>query len=73
MPKITVSQPFNFAIGPVVKHYAKGEQDVPAAVAAHAKGCGFLGAGTLTITTLETGVVSEPVPVESLNLDAKRK
>ena len=73
MPKITVTAPFNFAIGPDVKHYAEGEQDVPPAVAAHAKACGFLGAGTLTITNLETGAVSEPVPVESLNLDTKRK
>lgn len=42
MPKITVTQPFNFAIGPSVKHYPKGEQDVPQAVADHAKANGFI-------------------------------
>jgi hypothetical protein len=73
MPKITVTAPFNFAIGPSVKHYAKGEQDVPQAVAAHAAKNGFLGAGTLTITNLATGALSEPMPVESLTLDTKRK
>jgi len=41
MPKITVLAPFNFAIGPTVKHYAKGEQDVPQAVAEHAAANGF--------------------------------
>jgi hypothetical protein len=41
MPKITVTEPFNYAIGPTVKHYAKGEQDVPPAVAAHAEAHGF--------------------------------
>lgn len=73
MPKITVTAPFNFAAGPVVKHYPKGEHDVPQAVAAHAAKNGFLGAGTLTITNLATGAVSEPMPVESLTLDTKRK
>lgn len=42
MPKITVTEPFNFAHGPDVKHYAKGEQDVPPAVAAHAEANGFI-------------------------------
>lgn len=41
MPKITVTQPFNYGLGPTVKHYAKGEQDVPPAVAAHAEAHGF--------------------------------
>lgn len=41
MPKITVTAPFNYGLGPTVKHYAKGEQDVPAAVAAHAEANGF--------------------------------
>ncbi|MDP3978332.1 MAG: glycogen branching protein [Pseudomonas sp.] len=41
MPKITVTAPFNYAIGPTVKHYAKGEQDVPQAVAEHAAAHGF--------------------------------
>lgn len=42
MPKITVTAPFNFAIGPNVKHYPKGEQDVPQAVADHAEAHGFI-------------------------------
>lgn len=41
MPKITVTQPFNYAHGPVVKHYAKGEHDVPQVVATHAAANGF--------------------------------
>ena len=41
MPKITVTAPFNYAHGPNVKHYAKGEQDVPQAVAEHAAANGF--------------------------------
>lgn len=41
MPKITVTAPFNYGLGPTVKHYAKGEQDVPQAVASHAKAHGF--------------------------------
>lgn len=42
MPKITVKAPFNFAIGPVVKHYKQGEHDVPQAVADHAAAHGFI-------------------------------
>ncbi|HLA33012.1 MAG TPA: glycogen branching protein [Pseudomonas sp.] len=44
MPKIAVTQPFNYAHGPVVKHYKKGEQDVPQAVAHHAATHGFIDA-----------------------------
>lgn len=40
--KIDVSKPFNFARGPVTKHYAKGEHEVTAEVAAHAARHGFL-------------------------------
>lgn len=41
MPKITVTAPFNYAHGPNVKHYAKGEHDVPQVVATHAAANGF--------------------------------
>ena len=40
--KIDVVKPFNFARGPVTKHYAKGEHEVTAEVAAHAARHGFL-------------------------------
>ena len=36
--KIAVAKPFNFAHGPVTKHYAEGEHEVTAEVAAHAAG-----------------------------------
>lgn len=42
MPKITVTAPFNFACGLDVRHYAKGEHDVPQAVADHAEANGFM-------------------------------
>ena len=42
MPKITVTEPFNYAHGPDVQHYAKGEQEVPQAVADHAEAKGFM-------------------------------
>jgi len=42
MPKITVTEPFNFGRGPDVTHYKKGEQDVPQAVAEHAAARGFI-------------------------------
>ena len=41
MPRINVTHPFNYAHGADVKQYAKGEQDVPQAVADHAKALGF--------------------------------
>ena len=41
MPKINVTTPFNFQSGADTTHYAKGEQDVPQAVADHAIAKGF--------------------------------
>jgi len=42
MPKITITEPFNFASGGVVTHYKKGpDQDVPQAVAEHALKQGY--------------------------------
>ncbi|MDP2444162.1 glycogen branching protein [Pseudomonas sp.] len=42
MPKITITEPFNFASGGNVTHYKKGpDQDVPQAVAEHAMNRGF--------------------------------
>lgn len=42
MPKITITEPFNFASGGEVTHYKKGpDQDVPPAVAEHALKHGF--------------------------------
>lgn len=42
MPKITITEPFNFASGGVVTHYPKGpDQDVPQAVAEHALTHGY--------------------------------
>ena len=40
--KIAVAKPFNFAHGPETKHYAEGEHEVSAEVAAHAARHGFL-------------------------------
>lgn len=40
--KIAVAKPFNFARGPETKHYAEGEHEVSAEVAAHAARHGFL-------------------------------
>lgn len=42
MPKINVAKPFNFSKGGQVKAYKKGEQEVPADVAEHAKQRGYL-------------------------------
>lgn len=42
--KIDVVKPFNFARGAVTKHYAEGEHEVTAEVAAHAARHGFLNA-----------------------------
>ena len=42
MPKITVTEPFNYGHGLDAKHYAKGEQDVPQAVADYAEAKGFM-------------------------------
>lgn len=58
MPKITVKAPFNFAIGPTVKHYKTGEQDVPQAVADHAAAHGF-------IDTPKAKAEAQPAPVEA--------
>jgi hypothetical protein len=42
MPKITITEPFNFASGVEVTHYPKGpDQDVPSAVAEHAQKHGY--------------------------------
>jgi len=41
MPKITITEPFNYASGGVTTHYEKGEKDVPQAVADHAHRLGF--------------------------------
>ncbi|NQD80274.1 glycogen branching protein [Pseudomonas sp. CrR14] len=41
MPKISITQAFNFQSGGVTKHFKKGEQDVPQAVADHALAHGF--------------------------------
>lgn len=41
MPKITIATPFNYQTGADTKHYPKGEQDVPQAVAEHAIAKGF--------------------------------
>lgn len=41
MPKIKITQAFNFQSGGVTKHYEKGEQDVPQAVADHAIARGY--------------------------------
>lgn len=41
MPKITITQAFNYSSGGVVKTYKQGEQDVPQAVADHAQRKGF--------------------------------
>jgi hypothetical protein len=42
MPKITITEPFNFASGGVVTHYKKGPgQDVSQAVAEHALKHGY--------------------------------
>lgn len=42
MPKITVTEPFNYGHGLDAKHYAKGEQEVPQVVADHAEAKGFM-------------------------------
>lgn len=42
MPAISIATPFNFAVGATVTHYKQGEQDVPQAVADHAKARGYL-------------------------------
>ena len=42
MPKITVAKPFNYQKGGKVHLFKKGEQDVDADVAAHAKERGYL-------------------------------
>lgn len=42
MPKVTISKPFNYQHGGEVKRYKVGDQDVPQAVADHAKAKGFL-------------------------------
>ena len=70
---IDVVKPFNFARGPVTKHYAKGEHEVTAEVAAHAARHNFLGQGALTITDLKTGEVSGPHVVETLTLHEGKK
>ncbi len=42
MPKITITEPFNFASGGEVAHYPKGpDQDVPQAVVEHALKHGY--------------------------------
>ena len=41
MPLITVTQPFNFAVGIEVKHYPKGSHNLPAAAADFAYANGF--------------------------------
>jgi hypothetical protein len=41
MPKITITEPFNYASGGVTTHYGKGAKDVPQAVADHAYKHGF--------------------------------
>lgn len=41
MPKIKITQAFNFHSGGVTKHYKKGEADVPQAVADHAIARGY--------------------------------
>ncbi|MEQ9725204.1 glycogen branching protein [Pseudomonas sp. WHRI 8822A] len=41
MPKIQITQAFNFQSGGVTKHYKKGEEDVPQAVADHAIARGY--------------------------------
>lgn len=41
MPKIKITQAFNFQSGGVTKHYKKGEEDVPQAVADHAVARGY--------------------------------
>lgn len=41
MPKINITQAFNFQSGGVTKHFKKGEQDVPQAVADHALERGY--------------------------------
>lgn len=41
MPRITVIAPFNFGLGPEVRHYPKGTQDMPQAAAAFAQAHGF--------------------------------
>lgn len=40
MPKVTISKPFNYQHGGEVKRYKVGVQDVPHAVADHAKAKG---------------------------------
>lgn len=42
MPKVTISKPFNYQHGAEVKRYKTGIQDVPEAVADHAKAKGFI-------------------------------
>lgn len=42
MPKVTISKPFNYQHGVEVKRYKAGAQDVPQAVADHAKAKGFI-------------------------------
>ena len=42
MPEVTISKPFNYQHGGEVKRYKVGAQDVPQAVADHAKAKGFL-------------------------------
>lgn len=42
MPKVTISKPFNYQHGGEVKRYKVGVQDVPQAVADHAKAKGFI-------------------------------
>ncbi|MER0040602.1 MULTISPECIES: glycogen branching protein [Pseudomonas] len=41
MPKIKITQAFNFHSGGVTKHYEKGERDVTQAVADHAVARGY--------------------------------
>ena len=41
MPMIKITQAFNFQSGGVTKHYKKGEEDVPQAVADHAIARGY--------------------------------
>jgi len=62
MPAITIATPFNFSLG-AVTHYKKGEQDVPQAVAEHAKARGYL-ANAKPAAPAKTSFGSSP---ESLN------
>lgn len=58
MPKINAKAPFNFASGPTVRHYPKGEQNVPQAVADHAAAHGFIDAP-------KAKADAQPAPVEA--------